>query len=108
MRVGLVTDDEIKARIVSEAGEYIWCPHSATAVETWTRLSDSERPERPWIVAATAHPYKFAETVEPLIGRRIEPTPALAAILDRPQHKIRIGANLGELREALHSRAIAA
>ncbi|HZC38289.1 MAG TPA: hypothetical protein VE221_06410, partial [Sphingomicrobium sp.] len=64
--------------------------------------------ERPWIVAATAHPYKFAETVEPLIGRKIEPTPALAAILDRPQHKIRIGANLAELGEALQRRAIAA
>ncbi len=108
LRVELVTDEEIAARIRSEAREYVWCPHSATAVEAWTRLSDSERSERPWIVAATAHPYKFAETVEPLIGRRIEPTSALAAILDRPQHKIRIGTNLAELGEALHRRAIAA
>jgi threonine synthase len=108
LRVELVSDEQIKARIVSEAREYVWCPHSATALEAWTRLSESERSERPWIVAATAHPYKFAETVEPLIGRRIDPTHALAAILDRPQHKIRIGANLGELREALHKRAIAA
>ena len=108
LRVELVSDEEIKARIVSEAREYVWCPHSATAVEAWTRLSDAERSERPWIVAATAHPYKFAETVEPLIGRRIEPSSALAAILDRPQRKIRIGTNLDELREALHSRAIAA
>jgi threonine synthase len=108
LRVELVTDEEIVARIRSEAREYVWCPHSATAVEAWTRLSDSERSERPWIVAATAHPFKFAETVEPLIGRRIEPSPKLAAILDRPQHKIRIRANLAKLGEALHRRAIAA
>jgi threonine synthase len=108
LRVELVTDEEIAARIRSEARKYVWCPHSATAVEAWTRLSDSERSERPWIVAATAHPYKFAETVEPLIGRRIEPTPALAAILDRPQLKIRIRANLAELGAALQARAIAA
>jgi threonine synthase len=108
VRVEVVTDEQIEARIRTEASEYVWCPHSATAVEAWSRLSDSERSERPWIVAATAHPYKFADTVEPLIGRRIEPSPALAAILDRPQHKIRIGASLGELGDALHRRAIAA
>ena len=45
------------------------------------------RAERSWILAATAHPYKFRDTVEPLIGQAIEPPPALGAILDRPTHK---------------------
>lgn len=109
VRVELVTDAEIKARIVSEyrASGYIWCPHSATAVEAWWRLSEAQRMERPWIAAATAHPYKFSEVVEPLIGRKIEPSPALAAILDRPTHKICIAANLGSLAEALGERAAA-
>lgn len=110
VRVELVTDDEIRARITSEyrAGGYVWCPHSATAVEAWSRLPEAERSERPWIAMATAHPYKFAETVEPLIGRSVVPTPALAAIYEKPTRKIRIGASLGALAGALQERAAAA
>jgi threonine synthase len=108
--VQLVTDDEIKARIASEyqANGYVWCPHSATAVEAWSRLPDALRSERPWIAMATAHPYKFAEIVEPLIGRAVEPSPALAAILSRPTRKVRIGADLGALADVLRERAVAA
>jgi threonine synthase len=110
VRVELVTDEEIKARIASEyrSSGYVWCPHSATAVEAWSRLPDAERSKRPWISMATAHPYKFAETVEPLIGRKVEPTPALAAIWNRPTRKIRIGASLDALADALRERAVAA
>jgi threonine synthase len=110
VQVELVTDGEIGARITSEyqASGYVWCPHSATAVEAWSRLPDGFRFERPWIAAATAHPYKFAETVEPLIGRAVEPNPALAGILNRPTRKIRIGASSGALADALGERAAAA
>lgn len=110
VQVELVTDEEIKARIAAEyrASGYVWCPHSATAVEAWSRLPQPLRCGRPWIAAATAHPYKFAETVEPLIGRKVEPSPALAAILHRPARKIRIGANVGALAETLRERAAAA
>ena len=61
VRVELVGDEEIRSRIASEycAERRLLCPHSATAVEAWGRLE--EREERPWIVAATAHPFKFAE-----------------------------------------------
>ena len=110
VRVELVTDEQIKARIRSEyeTSGYIWCPHSATAAEAFSRLSDAQRTQKPWIAAATAHPYKFAEIVEPLIGRKIEPSPALAAIFARPTRKVRIGANLGSLADALRQPAIAA
>lgn len=110
IEVELVTDEQIETRTKAEyhASGYIWCPHSATAAEAWSRLSDAARSERPWIVAATAHPYKFADVVEPLIGRAIEPTPALAAILDRPTRKVRIRAELGALADTLRERAVAA
>jgi threonine synthase len=109
VRVELVTDDEIRARIRAdyEASGYVWCPHSATGAEAWSRLPEAERSERPWIAAATAHPYKFAEIVEPLIRREVEPSPALAAILDRPTHKLRIAADLGSLAGVLRERAAA-
>jgi threonine synthase len=108
--VQLVIDEEIKARIATEYRDsgYVWCPHSATAVEAWSRLPDAVRFERPWIAAATAHAYKFAEVVEPLIGQTVEPSPALAEILDRPTRKIRIGASLSALANVLEERAAAA
>ncbi len=110
VRVERASDEEIKARICSEyrASGYVWCPHSATGVEAWSRLTATERNERPWIAAATAHPYKFAEIVEPLIGRPVEPGPALAAIINRPVRKVRIAASLDALGDALRERAAAA
>lgn len=106
VRVKLVDDAAIKARICAdyEASGYVWCPHSATAAEAYFRLPEHERSERVWVVAATAHPYKFSDTVEPLIGRAIEPPPALEAILDRPTHKSTIPASLEALAEALRAR----
>jgi threonine synthase len=110
VHVELVTDKQIEARIAGEyrASGYVWCPHSAIAVEAWSRLPVPVRTGRPWIAAATAHPCKFADTVEPIIGQAVEPSPALAAILGRPMRKLRIGANLDALADALGERAAAA
>ena len=106
VQVELVTDEQIRARITADyrRSGYVWCPHSATAAEAYARLSDEQRSERPWIVAATAHPYKFADVVEPLIGAKIEPTPALAKIYERSTRKLEISADLGSLEGALRGR----
>ena len=40
--------------------------------------------EGDWAVVATAHPAKFPEVVEPLIGGEIPLPPALAAMLAKP------------------------
>jgi len=47
------------------------CPHTATAAEVYSRLSAAERRESPWVVVATAHPAKFNEIVEPIIGKPV-------------------------------------
>ena len=106
VQVELVTDEQIRARIAADhrRSGYVWCPHSATAAEAYARLSDEQQSERPWIVAATAHPYKFADVVEPLINAKIEPTPALAKIYERPTRKLEINADLGSLEGALRGR----
>jgi threonine synthase len=102
-----VEDDTIRARIVADyrATGYIWCPHSATAAEAWARLAPATRDERPWLLCATAHPYKFAEIVAPLIGRPLDPPPALAAILGRPAHAQPIPASSAALADVLASTA---
>ena len=103
VRVELVDDAAIRARMRSEyeASGYVWCPHSATAAEAYARLPEAARSERPWIAAATAHPFKFAEGIEPVIGAEIKAPPALAAILGRRGRKTSIPARPDALSEAL-------
>jgi threonine synthase len=101
--VRLVDDDTIRARVVEEYRQsgYVWCPHSATAAQIYAQLPEETRAERHWIAFATAHPYKFADIVEPLIGAKIAPPPALEAILTRETRKTEIPATLEALAEAI-------
>lgn len=108
--VQLVDDQAIRARIQAEyrASGYVWCPHSATAAEAYARLPEQRREERTWIAAATAHPFKFANAVEPLIGRTIEAPPALKAIFGRKSDKEAIRADLEALAERLEREPVPA
>jgi threonine synthase len=105
LEVELVDDEAIRARIRAEyaATGYVWDPHSATAAEAFARLEPARAAERPWIAAATAHPFKFADVVEPLIGVPIQAPPALQRIIGRPAHKTTIPARLEALAEALRT-----
>lgn len=109
VRVELVDDQAIARRIRTDFDRcgYIWCPHSATAAEAHERFSETQRAERPWIAAATAHPYKFADAIEPILGTQIEAPPALSEILDRPVRKRWIVPTLEALAEALDERELA-
>ncbi len=97
-----VSDDAIREQIRRDHARrgQVWCPHTATAACAWERLPIAER-ERPWVLVATAHPAKFESVVEPLIGETVDVPPALAALLDRPAHRTRIGADLDAVAEAL-------
>lgn len=101
--VDWVEDDAIRARIRTEhqRGGYVWCPHSAAGAEAYVRLPEAEKTRQPWIAAATAHPYKFADTIVPLIGANIAPSQALAEILGRPTARTTIAPDLAELARAL-------
>jgi threonine synthase len=98
-----VTDEQIRARIERGYREYgqIWCPHTATAAEAWERLPPAQRDGRRWVLVATAHPAKFREIVEPLIGREVPMPPALARLYARAVQCVEIDANLSALRAAL-------
>ena len=105
LHVERVDDDAIRRRIRQEhrLTGYVLCPHSAVAVEAYRRLDPAIQAQRPWIAAATAHPYKFAEIVEPLIGETLSPPSALAAILGRRSRAQSIPATLDALAEALEA-----
>jgi threonine synthase len=127
VRAFSVTDDEIRARIRAGYEQYgqIWCPHTATAAEAYERLrleGGRTKQHAPWVVVATAHPAKFREIVEPLIGARRDagrrdaghrdagrrdaghsiPVPeTLAKLFARPTQCTEIDAELSALRAAL-------
>ena len=86
VRAESVSDAEIQARIKSDFDKYgkVWCPHTATAAEVYARMSPVERADARWILVSTAHPAKFREIVEPLIGQRIEMPESLAKLFSRP------------------------
>jgi len=98
-----VSDEEIRARIRAGFRDYgqMWCPHTATAAEAWERLSPARRRERRWVLVSTAHPAKFREIVEPLIGREVPVPETLARLFARPTQYIEIDGTLTALRKVL-------
>jgi threonine synthase len=97
-----VDDATIRSRIGGDFMQFgrVWCPHTATAAEVYSRLGAAER-RRPWVVVATAHPAKFNEIVEPIIGRSIPIPESLEALLRLPQHCVDLPPTLGRLAAAL-------
>ena len=61
----------------------------------WRR---SERDGGRWVLVATAHPAKFAEIVEPLIGRPVPVPESLAAAVRAAEAEVEIEAQAGRLR----------
>lgn len=94
-----VDDAAIRERIIGswQRSGYVACPHTATALDAHARMDQSRREVRPWIVAATAHPYKFADVVEPLIGQTLFAPPNLAEVLERPVRVTDVAASLDAL-----------
>ena len=88
------SDDDVRATIkrVYEERGYLLDPHSAIAYMGLT--GPDRRDGKTGVFLSTAHPAKFAEIVEPIIGRPVEKPPALAEALNGPQHIIRIRASL--------------
>ena len=73
------TQDCIR-RTYDEFG-YVLDPHTAVGLTALEREM-KERPGTDGIVLATAHPAKFAEVVEPVLGQRLEIPEQLARCLE--------------------------
>jgi threonine synthase len=106
-----IQDQDIRSRIRAGFEQFgqVWCPHTAAAAESYERLSGARhwsegRREGRWVVVATAHPAKFREIVEPLIGRTVAVPQMLAKLFARPTECTEIEADLTALRAALGRR----
>jgi threonine synthase len=102
LEAGSVADEEIRETIRRDFHELgrVWCPHTATAACLYRRLPGAAR-ERRWVIVATAHPAKFDQIVEPLIGNTVAVPAPLAAILARPPVERAIEARAEQLHEVL-------
>jgi threonine synthase len=113
-----VDDAAIRNRIVKGFERYgqIWCPHTATAAEVYERVAgaegagpsraagdflQSDKRQGRWVIVSTAHPAKFSEIVEPLIGRKVPVPGTLATLFARPTEFTEIEPDLSSLRAAL-------
>jgi len=92
-----VTDAQIEGQIRRgpEAWDTVWDPHTATAVEARERLDPDD--EHEWILVATAHPAKFPEVVEPLVGHEVGVPEPLAEVMARSHPVPEIGPDLRAL-----------
>jgi threonine synthase len=95
-------DEDVRRTIERIHGErgYLLDPHSAIAyLGLKGHLAGGDTGIG--IFLATAHPAKFREIVEPIIGRTVETPAPLADALARPRHILRIDATLDALAGAL-------
>ena len=101
-----IDDGAIRARISADHERYgaIWCPHTATAAEAWAQLETARRQAGHWVLVATAHPAKFREIVEPLVGRPVPVPESLERLFKRPAKFAEIEATLPALCAALEPK----
>jgi threonine synthase len=98
------TDADVRAtikRVYQERG-YLLDPHSAIAYLGLKGHMGQVGPAgQVGIFLATAHPAKFGEIVEPIIGTAIDTPAPLADALARPRHIVKINATFDAVRRTL-------
>jgi threonine synthase len=99
-----VSDEAIRSTIREDAERHdrVWDPHTATAAFVYRQLARTRAAER-WVIVATAHPAKFDEVVEPLIGRQIPVPSSLERLLRLPRHETDLDPTIDAFRAALRS-----
>jgi threonine synthase len=98
-----IDDEATAARIRADFERYrrIWCPHSAVAAEAFARLPSQLTASGRWVLVATAHPAKFRESIEPLIGCRLPLPESLERLFDRPARFEPLEPQVQSLKDAL-------
>jgi threonine synthase len=99
LRWGSCSDSETVQTVLElDRGGYLADPHGAVACRVLRdHLRDGER----GVFLATAHPAKFGEVLEPVLGREIPLPKALADLLHKPLLNEPLEADQGALRRRL-------
>ena len=105
LRAVSVTDEQITEQIRSEFqdNQILCCPHTATALYVYRRLSQEEKQRMHWCVVATAHPSKFENIVEPIIGEEIAVPERLRELLELESSFVSMDPELRQLVNVIAS-----
>ncbi len=100
------TDEQTEAKIqaVDKEWGYLACPHTAVGLlgtaDYKTQFgSDNDY----YVTASTAHPAKFPETMEPILGRKIEIPPLLSDVLEKEKQAVKVAPDLNDVISILKS-----
>lgn len=96
-------DDRIRAavaRVDRECG-YLLDPHGACG---YLALEEGLKPGETGLFLETAHPAKFRDTVEPVIGRNVEIPERLRRFMEGEKLSVGISADFGDFKDYLLSR----
>jgi threonine synthase len=97
--------DEVAAciRRVKDDSGYLLDPHTACGVVAAERsLADGETPR---VVLATAHPAKFPDAIEAIIGERPGLPPRLASLMTDPERITTLPNDLAAVERLVEQRA---
>jgi threonine synthase len=99
------SDEEtlLAMREIYDRHGYVVDPHTAVAVLGWERFRKNSTGEGRCVVLATAHPAKFAGTIERAIGVRVESPARLATYLSQPKQSVALANSLADLKKFLLS-----
>jgi threonine synthase len=97
-----ISDDETKAVLkeVYEQQNYLLDTHGAVAyaaLQQWLADNESEK----GMILETAHPVKFYDVVEPIIGEKVPMPQSVEYLLDKEKKSVVIDAEYGELKAFL-------
>ncbi len=98
------TDEDIRKTIatVYDRYGYVLDPHGACG---YRGLSDNLGSDETGIFLETAHPAKFKETVEDILGKEMEIPARLQEFMKREKKSIKISADFDDFKNYLESRA---
>jgi threonine synthase len=101
---GAVFDDRTVQAAIADVYRrhgYLMDPHGAIGWLALNEVMATLPPDAHGVFLVTAHPAKFREVVEPVIGEPVALPPALQEAIARPRHAVRIDAEYGALNELL-------
>jgi threonine synthase len=99
----LSLDDQATVRAMKDLYAtygYVADPHTAVGYAAWEVYRRS-RPGARGILLATAHPVKFAPTIEAALGIRLELPPEVLSLYEKPTRKVRMGTDFAALKAYL-------
>ena len=97
--------DDIKTREmirqIFNKYDYIIDPHTAVGILGLEKYQEVHQSTLPGVVISTAHPAKFPESVEPVIGKKIPVPPQLAQYLKRKKQAVQMSTEYEDFRQYL-------